>query len=195
MSSSYRSNVNFGDIISSVTFTLNPKTIVEFGILNGFSLKHFVNSSSSDCNIEAYDIFEDFNGNHAKYNETKTMFKEHKNVEIKRGNFYDILDNFKDNSIDIIHIDIANTGYTYKFAIDNYMKKLTKNGLMLLEGGSEARDNVYWMTKYNKLKIKPLLDEYKSKSEYRILTIDNINDKLDSNNSDNFGCITMIKNQ
>ena len=44
MSSSYKSNVNFGDIISSVTFGLNPKKIVEFGILNGFSLENFVKS-------------------------------------------------------------------------------------------------------------------------------------------------------
>jgi predicted O-methyltransferase YrrM len=191
MSSSYKSNVNFGDIISSVTFGLNPKKIVEFGILNGFSLENFVKASNTDCKIEAYDIFEDFNGNHAEYDKINTMFNKNKNLKIKKGDFYELLDNFEDNSVDIIHIDIANTGDTYKYAIDNYMNKLTKNGLMLLEGGSDARDNVYWMKKYNKTKIVPVLEEYKK--DYNIMVIDNINDKTDTNNSSHFGCITLIK--
>ena len=31
---------------------------------------------------------------------------------------------------------------------------------MILEGGSEERDNVEWMNKYNKPKIQPVLKKY-----------------------------------
>ena len=65
MNSSYNNNVNFGDILKSITYSLDPKTIVEVGILEGFSLKCFVDASSSDTIIDAYDIFDEFNGNHA----------------------------------------------------------------------------------------------------------------------------------
>ena len=62
------------------------------------------------------------------------------------------------SSIDILHIDIANTGDTYEFAIQNYLPKV--RGVMVLEGGSEERDNIEWMVKYDKPKIQPVLKKY-----------------------------------
>ena len=44
MNSSYNNNVSFGDILKGVTFSLDPKKIVEVGILEGYSLKCFVES-------------------------------------------------------------------------------------------------------------------------------------------------------
>jgi len=66
MISSYNNNVSFGDVLNSIVFSMNPKKIVEVGILEGFSLKRFAESSNKDTIIHAYDIFEEFNGNHAK---------------------------------------------------------------------------------------------------------------------------------
>ena len=51
-------------------------------------------------------------------------------------------------------------------------KKLKKNGILLLEGGSKERDNVEWMTKYNKPKINNIINKYKNK--YEIITIGTI---------------------
>ena len=82
---------------------------------------------------------------------------------------------------DIIHIDIANNGDTYEFAINNYMNKLKKDGIMILEGGSEERDNVNWMTKYNKPKIRTIINKYLD--VYDIYTLDK------------FPSITIIKNK
>ena len=39
MKSSYFEKENYGEIIKSLIFLVNPKTIIEFGILDGFSLK------------------------------------------------------------------------------------------------------------------------------------------------------------
>ena len=73
--------------------------------------------------------------------------------------------------IDIIHIDIANNGDVYDYALKHYLPKLTDNGILLLEGGSTERDEVEWMNKYNKPKINPVLKKYEN--EYSITVIGN----------------------
>jgi hypothetical protein len=159
MSSSYNNNnVHFGDLLSSITYTINPKQIIEMGILEGFSLKSFIDASSKDTIIDAYDIFEDFNGNHAKKKEITELFKDYNNVSIRYGDFYEVHKDISD--VDIIHIDIANNGDVYKYAIEHYLPKLSEKGVMILEGGSEERDHVGWMIKYNKPKIQPIVKKY-----------------------------------
>ena len=113
--------------------------------------------------IDAYDIFDKFNGNHAIKDKIIKQFNKYDNVNINYGDFYDVYKKYDDKSIDILHIDIANTGETYINAFEIYLNKLTKNGIMILEGGSNSRDNVYWMEKYNKPKIIPVLEKYKDK--------------------------------
>ena len=166
MKSSYLQKLDYSDVLKTLCYILNPKRIVEFGILDGYSLKTFA-ENTTNCEIKAYDIFEEFNGNSAK-REIINKFKKYKNIKIEYGDFYK--KEIEDNSLDILHIDIANNGDIYKFAIENYMKKIKKNGIMILEGGSEERDNIEWMIKYNKTKIKPYLDSL----NYEIMTIGKI---------------------
>jgi predicted O-methyltransferase YrrM len=156
--SSYLSPVDFGDILSAITMVIQPTKIVEFGILNGFSLQAFADSSR--CTIDAYDIFDEFKGNCADESIVRERFRKFGNIHIKKGNFYEMYDTFENESIDIIHIDIANTGETYAFAIEHYLKKIKKNGVMILEGGSKERDDVSWMVHYDKQKIQPVLQTF-----------------------------------
>lgn len=152
MNTSYnKTSLDYSDIIAAICYSKNPSIIVEFGILDGFSLTAFA-MSAPNSNITAYDIFDDFNGNHANKNIIE-KFSQYKNVTIQYGNFYEKLKTLKDESIDILHIDIANCGDVFEHAITFGIKKLIKNGIMLLEGGSEERDNVPWMKKYNKKSI------------------------------------------
>jgi predicted O-methyltransferase YrrM len=169
MRTSYKNNIDYGDIFKTVLFLNKPKNIIEFGILDGFSLDMFSKYSSKDCKIIAYDIFEDFNGNSAEFDYITKKYKDDEKIEIKKGDFYKVLDTFDNDSLDIIHIDIANEGFTYDFAIKHGMRKLKKNGLLLMEGGSEARDKVHWMKKYKKPLIIPVLEEHKK--TYNITTI------------------------
>jgi predicted O-methyltransferase YrrM len=172
MNSSYNNNLTYKELLKTITFIKNPKTIVEFGILEGFSLEVFLQNSNSTCQIKAYDIFEDFNGNASKKDQILKKFSEYKNVNIEYGDFYKKFADLSDNSIDILHIDIANNGDVLEFVLKNYFPKLTENGLLIFEGGSEERDNIEWMNKYNKSKIKTVLEKYKDK--YNIKTIGNI---------------------
>jgi len=160
--SSYSTN-NFNNVLRSLIFTNKPSRIVEFGILNGYSLNELIKSSSSDCKIDAYDLFDEFNGNGADYEIILKKYKDSENVNIKKGDFYKCVEDFKDDSIDILHIDIANDGNVYKYTIENYFSKIKKGGFLILEGGSKERDNVEWMIKYNKLPINPVVEELKLK--------------------------------
>ena len=78
---------------------------------------------------------------------------------------------FKDGEIDILHIDIANNGDTYQHALDCYMQKVSLTGICILEGGSESRDNVYWMKQYNKPPIQPVLSNTENQQKYNILVL------------------------
>ena len=181
MNSSYKNKIDFGDIISTITFMKNPQKIVECGILEGYSLSKFIENSSINTSIDAYDIFDDFNGNHAIKDKITHLFSPYKNVNINYGDFYKVLNKYPDNSIDILHIDIANNGDVYEYAFNNYISKIKRSGIMLLEGGSKERDNVEWMIKYNKPKIEPVIQKYKQKYDIKVIgnfpsiTIVNIN--------------------
>ena len=169
MNSSYKKKIDFGDIISTITFLKNPKKIVEFGILEGFSLMKFVENSNKTTSIDAYDIFEKFNGNHAVKDKLDSIFNQYTNVNIQEGDFYEGFKEYPDKSIDILHIDIANNGEIYEFVFNNYVQKIADNGVILLEGGSETRDNIEWMIKYNKPKIQPVLEKYKHKYNIKVI--------------------------
>ncbi len=154
MRSSYKNNLTYKELLESIVFLKNPKKIIEFGILDGFSLEVF--SKKEDCKIEAYDIFEEFNGNGSD-RKLIDKFKHINNVTIEYGDFYKKFIDIEDSSTDIIHIDIANNGDVYQFALEKYFSKLTEKGILILEGGSKVRDEVEWMNKYNKRKINPYL--------------------------------------
>lgn len=167
MNSSYLNSLNYKDIFETILFFNKPKNILEIGILDGFSLEIFA-KYNKETKIYAYDIFEDFNGNHADKEKLLTKFKDYTNVSIDYGDFYK-LSNTINNLFDIIHIDIANNGDIYEYAIDKYLSKLNENGILILEGGSKERDQIKWMQKYNKPQIYPIL--YKYKKDYNILTV------------------------
>lgn len=161
MSSSYsHTTLSYGDLFKSLAWQMRPTCIVEFGILNGYSLEHFRQGCSPETRIYAYDIFERFIGNSAN----RTIidrFKDYPNIQIEEGDYYKKHTEIPDGSIDILHIDIANDGDVYEFAIQQYLRKLTPSGIMILEGGSVERDNVGWMIKYGKRPISPVLDKYR----------------------------------
>ena len=175
MKSSYlEKNLNYSDIFSCLTLLKKPKKIVEFGILEGYSLVNFLKNCNEETEIEAYDIFENFNGNGSQRDIIK-KFQYEKNVKIEYGDFYKKYKDFDDKSIDILHIDIANTGEIYEFAVKNYLQKINKDGIIILEGGSKERDEVEWMKKFNKPPIKSYLEtlnlKFKTFGDFPSITI------------------------
>ena len=163
--SSYK-EYHYNKVFKSICFAVNPTKIVEFGILEGYSLDCFVNFSQ-DCDIEAIDLFDDFPYNAADYNFVTNKYRKNSNVSIYKRDFYKSVDFYEDNSIDSLHIDIANNGETFEFAIQNYLPKV--RGIIIMEGGSEGRDSIEWMIKYNKPKIRPILQKYSNSVRIEVL--------------------------
>ena len=124
--------------------------------LTGFSPKDFLKIWKDDI-----DLLEE------TQKEMLKKYENNYNVSILKGDFYESLHLFRDDSIDILHIDIANNGDTYEFAIENYLTKV--KGIMVLEGGSEERDNVEWMQKYEKPKIQSVLKKYSNDVRITVL--------------------------
>lgn len=162
--SSYKGE-KFSKVLRTICLMKNPKKIVEFGILDGYSLDCFIESTENDCEILAYDLFEEFPYNSARFDSMEKKYDKTK-ASIERGNLFDSHNTLEDKSIDIIHIDIANDGRVYEYCIKNLMSKIKDFGVMILEGGSKERDNIEWMLKYNKPKIRNVL--YRYDNEYKI---------------------------
>ena len=168
MKSSYNKiDIEYNELIKVITQISDPKKIVEIGILEGYSLESFVNSCNKDTTIYAFDLFDEFNGNHSNKKDIEEKFKKNPNIKISYGDFYNLHKSL--NNVDILHIDIANNGDVFEFVMENYLKVLSSNGIIIFEGGSIERDNVEWMNKYNKPKIFPVLKKYIEKG-YNIKT-------------------------
>tara|TARA_Y100000817_G_C16786828_1_gene513207 strand:- start:515 stop:1054 length:540 start_codon:yes stop_codon:yes gene_type:complete len=167
MKSSYKNSICFGDLIANTTFIKQPTNIVEIGILEGYSLQKFADNAPN-ANIRAYDIFDKFNGNHAIKTDIIKKFSNYSNISILDGDFYEIYKSLNDNSVDILHIDIANNGDIYEYVFNHYVNKLSSGGIIIMEGGSIKRDNIEWMKIYNKPKIQPIIEKYSKK--YNIKT-------------------------
>jgi predicted O-methyltransferase YrrM len=172
MNSSYNNkNISYKDVFRLIIKLNNPKNIVEFGILDGYSLSLF--SEDKECSVIAYDIFDEFKGNYGPYNELKEKFQNFKNVSINYGDFYKKFSELENQTIDLLHVDIANNGDVYNFCKENYFEKVKKGGIIILEGGSEERDNVEWMNRYDKPKIKHIIDDWKTEG-INVMTIGTI---------------------
>lgn len=157
----------FSKVLKSICLVKNPKKIVEFGILDGYSLDCFLEATDPSCIIEAYDIFDEFPYSSANYDRIKKKY-EHSRASILRGDIFKSSDLFDDLSVDIFHVDVANNGEVYEYCITNLLPKMKNDGVMLLEGGSESRDNVEWMVKYNKPKIREILYKYSDSLKIKV---------------------------
>lgn len=172
----------FSKVFKALCFTQNPKRIVEFGILDGYSLDCFLDSASEDCLIEAYDLFEDFPYNAANFGNISNKYSNvpTNRLKINKGDIFNSPD-FIGNEIDIIHVDVANDGKVYEFCINNLLPLLSKDGILIMEGGSEERDNCEWMIKYNKPKIREILFKHENDLDIKVFS--------------EFPSMTLIKNK
>ena len=171
LDSSYAKN-NYGQLIQEIVSLYKPQTIIEFGVLQGYSLYHILEGTRGDGRVIAYDLFEDYQYRHADRETCRIRFGDQ---IIQYGDFYKKYQDLYDNSINMFHIDISNTGETYQFFFDHYWDKLTPGGIVLLEGGSEARDKIDWMVRFKMQPIRPVLQssglDYFTFTPYPALTL------------------------
>jgi hypothetical protein len=142
--------------------------IVELGIGNGYSttylakgLKEMHTLYNSSSKLDAYDLFEDYAYKHSTKVEIENIIKGQELeefVNIYQGDAYEVHKNYADKSIEFLHVDLSNTGDTVHKIMELWHPKICERGFIAFEGGSEERDNVEWMVKYNKPSIKKAID-------------------------------------
>jgi len=179
MRSSYRAN-NFGLIFTQTVLLRMPKIVVDLGVLNGYStvhlataVKHLKESMGFDSHVYAYDLF---SGYEYKHGLKDCVIRETERydlqdfVTVTEMDAFEAYKDFEDETVDLIHLDISNDGDKINKFLTLWNSKINPlYGIVLLEGGSEERDNISWMVEYNKPSIrKELFSNVIIKNEYNV---------------------------
>jgi hypothetical protein len=184
--SSYIEN-DYGSLIQEYIKAWQPASLVELGVLDGYSTLHIAKGIEwlykmrrFAPKFDSYDLFEDYEFKHGSKEEVEKLLQEHnvaQFVNLQKGSAYEVHKNYPDvkydergeqieRGIEFLHIDISNTGDTLRNIMELWHPKIGWRGIILIEGGSEERDNVEWMRKYNAPSIKkeietnPIINKY-----------------------------------
>lgn len=94
------------DII--VTFNINPKTALEFGVEYGYSTSALANYFTNVIGVDTFtgDIHSNTKYNH--YKMTQRILNNYKNIQLINSSYKNYINN-NNNIYDLIHIDIVHT--------------------------------------------------------------------------------------
>ena len=167
MKSSYVKN-NIGEIFLTHIKCFRPLVAVEVGVLDGYSTSFIaqglkVNKERWNLNghLDAYDLWEDYPYRHGDFIAVSNILidlgiKEF--VTLHKGDAFSVWKNYADKSIHFLHVDLSNTGEILRDIMALWDRKIYQGSIVIFEGGSQERDEVEWMKKYDKLPIKPELE-------------------------------------
>ena len=171
MRSSYLIN-GLGHLLTHEVVVNDPKVLVELGVLDGFStmcIAEGLQSIESKSILDSYDLFEDYKYKHGNKKDVQTMLERHgleHYVNLIKGDAYKAYENYQDYSVDFLHIDISNTGEIVRDMIALWHPKMSESGRIIFEGGSQERDEIEWMKKYEKSPIQHELKHNKIIKEH-----------------------------
>lgn len=164
MRSSYIDN-NYGNIFRALILAQRPKFVVECGILDGYSTMHiasalkFNRSRGTESQFLAFDLWDEYEYKHGQIEDVCSMLRTNglgKEVQLGNCDAFKIAKSFLDNSIDFLHMDISNDGDKLIKTLEVWRSKISKNGMIAFEGGSEERDEG-WIKEYGYKPIRPEL--------------------------------------
>ena len=155
--SSFKEN-DLGQTLYDLVLDIKPKKIIEFGALNGYSTVAMAMALQKLGRgvIQSHDLWDTYEFKNATKRETIFNVKAY-GVEEYVEFYYSDFWKWKPEKCDIFYIDISNDGDIIERA---YEKMKDYADYIVFEGGSVERDNVEWMTKYNKKKISECSVKY-----------------------------------
>ncbi len=162
MRSSYIEN-NYDEVFASILTAYKPLLAVELGVLDGYSTlaigKALKKNNLAGSHLYAYDLFEDYpykHGNKEAVEEEIVLVKDF--VTLEKADAFTVHEKYKDDIVWFLHVDLSNDGDIVKRILEAWTPKLVIGAVVLFEGGTEERDNVEWMKKYNKKPMKPEIE-------------------------------------
>lgn len=176
MRSSYI-EMNYGMVFRALILAHQPSMVVECGVLDGYSTSNIAHALRANrigrgirSNFVAYDLWEEYEYKHGRFNEVATFLREagllNHYVSLHYGDAFESVKNFQDLSVDFLHMDISNDGDVLTRTLHYWGPKIRQGGIIAFEGGSTKRDNIDWMIKYNKTPIVPELERLLSSEEW-----------------------------
>lgn len=182
MRSSYKEN-NYGNVFTALVFGKRPVVSVELGVLDGYSTIHIAKALKFnkrvygvDGHLYCWDLWDTYEYKHGNKDEVQKKLDELELspfVKLMSGDGFEASPFFKAGTVDFLHVDISNTGSILKKVMDFWSHRLKPYGIIAFEGGSEERDNIDWMVKYNKPSIREELKSNKTiQSDFHYLIMD-----------------------
>lgn len=155
MRTSYKQN-DFGEIFYRLVRSYKPETVVELGILDGYSTLHIAKGiqMNDSGRLWGYDLWDDYDYKHGDMEQVYEMLREEgvsSYVTLMKGDAFEVHEEWADEYIDFLHVDISNDGKVIREIMELWHPKVS--GIIVFEGGSEERDNVEWMDLYDKESI------------------------------------------
>jgi hypothetical protein len=163
--SSYEEN-NYGAVFRAFILGQRPKVVVECGVLDGYSLFHIAHAVrfnkrfGVNGKVFAYDLWDDYKYKHGSYGKVQEMIRNQMledEIDLEISDAFDASNNHPNGTVDFLHMDISNNGDILLKTIEVWGDKISPNGMIAFEGGSEERDNIKWMKKYGKKPIRDIL--------------------------------------
>jgi hypothetical protein len=163
--SSYIKN-NYADVFLANVRAFQPVVCVELGVLNGYSTIAIAQGLKElgRGRLDAYDLFEDYEFRHGSRDEVYRRIVEAgvgDHVELNKTDAFMVHHNYRAGEVHLLHVDLSNTGEILARIMETWDEKMVQGGIILFEGGSQERDEVEWIRKYNKTPIKPELEKNK----------------------------------
>ena len=155
--SSYREN-NLGKTLYDYVIQNQPKLIIEFGTLYGYSaacMAMALDELNNGGKIICYDLWEKYPYKHSVIHKTKQNLEKYNvanYVEFKELDFKE----WVPEDFDLLHLDISNDGTTIVDLSVKCFSQLKQGKHILFEGGTIERDGVEWMVKYKKQPINSI---------------------------------------
>jgi len=171
--SSYKDH-GYGYLFYALTRVLKPIRCVEFGVLQGFSLLSVAAAlrDNRGGNIQGFDLFDDYPYQHESEADVLDRIKAcglPNWAQAYRADAFQMHESF--DNLDYLHVDISNNGDTYRRVFEHWASKVRQ--VIILEGGSDDRDQVEWMIKYEKRPIVPVIhDIRRTNPDWTIATLE-----------------------
>ncbi len=157
--SSYRDH-GYGGFFHAMVRCLRPRRCVELGVLQGYSLLAVARAlrDNGAGRIDGFDLFEDYPYTNEPYAAVveriqSAGLQDWAGVHRAEANGVSAAV----GAVDYLHVDLSNDGDRFRQVFEHWPEKVSQ--AIVLEGGSDSRDEVDWMVRYRRPPIAAAIND------------------------------------